>query len=158
MLELEALDDPIKEGLYAAEMCRTPTIVHDPRMYRVLKWEGGQWWEPRPSFQKPFVPLIGMVLGWAGPFEFNQIEVLEDPPAFGHYVIWHHPYPYALPKHAEMQIAVWLPEVGEKRGRWWDNYGWNRHHGVVDGWIGPLPMLSRKPMWLEKREAEEIGL
>jgi hypothetical protein len=157
--QLEVLDDPTVEGMYAVELTRNPTIVHDPRMYSVMRWANGMWWERRPSLQKPFVPFNGLVLGWAGPMQYNDIEVLEDPPEFGFYAIWHHPFPTALPAHKEMEIAVWLPELGQKRGRWWDNYGWNRHHGLVDGWIGPLPMLSRKPMWLLKREeGEDIGL
>lgn len=157
--ELEVLDDPSIDGLYAVEMSRHPTIVTDMRMYSIMQWQDGRWWERRPSLQKPFVPFLGSVLGWAGPLLIDDMEALEDPPAFGFYAILHHPYPYALPQHTEIQMAVWLPEVGQKRGRWWDNYGWNRHHGTVDAWIGPLPMLSRKPMWLQKREeGEDIGL
>lgn len=160
-IQLEVLDDPSSDGLYAVELSRNPTIVHDPRMYAIMRWQDNIWWERRPSLQTPFVPFKGTVLGWAGPFDNDDCEVFDPPEEFGFYLIWHKPYPNALPHHAEFEMAVWMPEPSRKTGRWWDNYGWNRHHGTVLGWIGPLPMLSRKPMWLERREdeeAKELGL
>lgn len=161
MKQLEVLEDPTVDGLYSVELVRNPSIVTDMRQYAIMRWQDGIWFERRPSLQKPFVPFTGGVLGWCGPIELDECEVFDAPTEFGYYVIYHHPFPTSLPKHAEFEMAVWMPEPGRNTGRWWDNYGWNRHYGKVDGWIGPLPMLSRKPAWLTQREdaeAKEIGL